>query len=259
MIVLRFSKFVLLVIITLTLAISCKSKKHLKSESNINSLEEVLGKGWQCYAAPDEFKKAGIVLEYTKDKLYVFDSDYSDKSISGNSAIGSINYSLNTNYGGVLQLLQGLSLFSPDSNISANLSRNTIVSVNYKNTKKHVISGITAQTIAFDYSKRKLVPTSRYFLIRESQSALDLNIEIEKSVLDTLFGSIEVAKFAKASSNKFSEGKNSYVLKNEYKQALGICTLVTELDIKRGATGIQKVTLSNNPHYIPHEINISKK
>ena len=80
----KVGKCVVVVALALLL-LSCAS-----SPARLKPVEEVLGKGWVCYTAPDGYKLAGIVVEVTNDGKYIFDADYSSLSIETQSSIGSV-------------------------------------------------------------------------------------------------------------------------------------------------------------------------
>ena len=207
----------------------------------IPPIEEVLGKGWTCYAAPDAFKKAGIVVEATADGKYLFDKDYSAKAIEGASAIGTARVTSTTTLGGVLQLLKNFHVFIKDANITADLTSKVTIEAAYGGTRKQVISGDDVRYIANAYSAIKLTPTSHYFVFRESHSATSVDLLVDRSVVGSLGATATLDGLVDVNSKISRNAANQYRLKDQYDKPIGVCTVATELVIERGFDGQTKV------------------
>jgi len=236
------------------LTVSCTG--HLPSR--IKPIEEPLGKGWTCYAAPDAFKKAGIVVEATSDGKYLFDSDFSARAIEATSAIGTATVNSTTTLGGVLQLLKTFLVFNRDAKIEADLTRKVVIKAAYGGTKKQVISGNDVQDIANVYSSRKLTPTSHYFVFRESHSATSVDILVDRSVVGSLGATAILDGLVDVSPKISRDAANNYRLKDKYDKPVGICTLATELVIERGFGG-QTTVRPGEEYPVPDNIIIERK
>lgn len=208
----------------------------------ITPIEKVLGAGWTCYAAPDAFKKAGIVIEVTADGKYLFDGDYSAKVEEGPSAIGTARVSSTTTLGGVLQLLKSFHVFVKDAKATADLSRKVVIEATYGGTRKQVINGQDVRDIANIYSNMKLTPTSHYFVFRESQSATSVDILLDGSIVASLGATAALNGLLDVNSAISKDNANQYRLKDKYEKPIGICTVATELLIQRNFTGQTIVT-----------------
>jgi len=226
--------------------------------SRIPPIEEVLGEGWTCYAAPDAFKKAGIVVEATADGKYVFDSDYSARAIDGTSAIGTARVTSTATLGGVLQILKNFDVFIKDANLTAELTRKVIIEVAYGGTKKQVISGNDVRYIANAYSAMKLTPTSRYLVFRESHSATSVDILVDRSVVGLLNATAILDGLAEANPKISRNAANQYRLKDQYDKPIGVCTIATELLVERGFDGQTKVR-PGDKYRVPDNAIIERK
>ena len=124
----KVGKCVVVVALALLL-LSCAS-----SPARLKPVEEVLGKGWVCYTAPDGYKLAGIVVEVTNDGKYIFDADYSSLSIETQSSIGSVTTNNTTTFGGVVRLLESFKAVDKDASFTADLTRKADLAVTYGGT-----------------------------------------------------------------------------------------------------------------------------
>ena len=224
----------------------------------IQSLEKVLGPGWTCYAAPDAFKKAGIVVEATADGKYLFDSDYSKRAIDRTSAIGTTMVKSTFTLGGVLQLLKNLRVSINDANITVDLTRTETIEVIYGGTRKQVISGDDVRYIANKYSAMKLTPTSHYFVFRESHSATSVDIRVDRSVVGLLNATAILDGIAEVNPKISKYAADKYRLKDQYDPPVGVCTIATELLIERGFDGQTKVR-PGEEYRVPDNVIIERK
>lgn len=246
------------VVVAMVLSLAVSTSCTTSVQPRVRPVEELLGPGWQCYAAPDMFKRAGVVVEMNNDGSYFFDSDYSDKAARGPSAIGDLNYTVNTTAGGVLSLLKSAGILANPADATADAKRTAKVQAKYSDTEKQVISGAAVNEILNAYAGRSLPPTSRYFLFRESHSAKSVDLVIEKSTVTELGlqATLDATVDAKGKWSRSSNG--DYRLKDVFDAPLGICTLPYELTVIRGADGTTKMTLGGQV-LLPPETVIKKR
>lgn len=228
------------------------------SESRIPTIEEVLGRGWTCYAAPDVFKKAGIVVEVTADGKYVFDSDHSAKAVEGPSAIGTATVTSSVTLGSVVQLLKAFHVFGQDAHITADLTRRVTIGATYGGTRKQVISGSDVRDIADAYSKMKLTPTSHYFVFRESHTATSIDILVDRSVAASVNATATLDGMVNANPKVSRNSADKYQLRDRYEVPVGICTIATELLIERGFDGKTNVR-PGQEYQVPDNVTVARK
>lgn len=220
--------------------------------ARIEPIEAALGGGgWQCHAAPDAFKKAGVVLEQLRDGQYYYDSDHSSLSISGPSAIGEAEHSVNSTIGGIASLLRQAGVFTLPTSASIDLHRQVTVQAKYGNTMKYVVGGEAVDSILRVFASRQLAPTSRYILIRESQSAGSIDIEMSRGVVAALSAGLNLDSLVNANAKIARTDTSHYRLKDTYPAPLGICTLGYELSVTRGAAGKTEVRLGSPFSLLP--------
>ncbi|GEM_PF-4240098 len=235
------------------ITVSCAARP-----SRIQPIEAVLGTGWTCYAAPDVFKKAGIVIEATADRKYLFDSDYSAKAIEGPSAIGTATVTSSTTVGGVVQLLKNFQVFTKDANITADLSRKVTIDATYGGTRKQVVSGDGVRDIANAYSKIKLTPTSHYFVFRESHTATSIDILVDRSVAASVNATATLDGMVNVNPKISRNNAGKYRLKDQYDVPVGICTIATELLIERSFDGTTNVRPGQD-YRVPDNVTVERK
>lgn len=232
------------------LPMSCSNHKNPAID-----LEPYLGKGWECYAAPDTFKKAGVVVELTADGKYFFDSDHSARSIKGSSAIGAATNRIESTVGGVLKLLQDFEILSDTTDITADLNRVATIRATYSGTKKWVIGGDDMRSITEIYASKDLTPNSRYFLFRESHSAESIDILIDRSIVGSLGANIDFDRIVDVNPQISRSSGNRYRLQYQSEEPLGVCAIATELLIERGFDGKIAVRPSGI-FYLPDNVSI---
>lgn len=237
------SKFVKLnyVLVITILLFGCNTHR-------ITPVEKVLGKGWQCYVSPDEFKIAGIVLEQTRDGKFYVDANYNIKATDGESAIPDNSYKSQIGIGILAKW------FTKDLSTNNNLDKSSIVDVKYMDTNKQVIYNAGVREIIKDYETKDINPRSKYFLIRESYTAKSADILISKSLADSL--NIGVTDSIKLTGN--IGNSNKYTLKKEFSKPLAICNLTYEFKLEKGFNSKNIVTVGN-PVIIPSEIVVNSK
>ena len=219
----KVGKCVVVVALALLL-LSCAS-----SPARLKPVEEVLGKGWVCYTAPDGYKLAGIVVEVTNDGKYIFDADYSSLSIETQSSIGSVTTNNTTTFGGVVRLLESFKAVDKDASFTADLTRKADLAVTYGGTMKQMLPGKAVEAIADEHSKRKLVPTSTYILFRESHSAKSVDTLINDSIVAGLGLTAKLNQLVDVNPKISRDSSSRYKPKEEYGKPIGICTIATEL------------------------------
>jgi len=213
--------------------------------ARIKPVEEVLGKGWTCYAAPDGYKVAGVVVEVTSDGKYLFDADYSSLSKEVPSAIGSVSMKSTTTLGGVVKLLESFKVVDKDTSFTADLTHKADIAVAYGGTKKQVLPGGSVETITAERAKRRLVPTSTYFVFRESHSAKSVDILVGDSVVGSLGLTAKLNQIVDVNPKIARDASSQYKLKDAYEKPLGVCTIATELVPDRQFDGNTKLKLGN--------------
>ena len=211
----------------------------------ISPIEKVLGPGWTCHAAPDQYKAAGVVLQKNTDGVMQFDSEFRDQSIVGAVAIGNKKYSANTTAGGVLKLLKAVDVLA-DADASANITGNTTINVSYGGTNKHLLPGANARQIARDLDAEGLLDELEFYLIRESISAKEINIIMKGDLVVDLAGKINIDNIVNANP-KFSRDRNDdYVLNESFDSGLGVCTLVSRIVVEGGIDGSKSTSLGSD-------------
>lgn len=241
----RFNKLNYSLLLPLLL-LGCVAGKH-----RIKPVEKTLGKGWQCYIAPDEFKIAGVVIEQTPEgKYYVDDTTYIRNASIGEAAIPDNSYQSNLNVG----ILANFNFYGTKLNTGNDFNKNSTVDIKYTDTKKQVIIGTVVNNIIKDYKTREFNIKSKYYLIRESYTAKSADIFISKSLADSL--NISLTDSIKINGNGGNNRK--YVLKKEFSKSLAICNLIYELKIEKGFDSKNIVTIGN-PVVIPTNTEFLKK
>ena len=240
-------------VVTLALLTACANK----NPPRIAPVEEVLGNGWQCYAAPDEFKHAGVVVEVTRDGRYFVDSDHRDMALSGSSAIGNLEQTVTSSLGGVLSLLRSAGIVT-NATTTADLQRSVSVRAKYTGTTKYVISGQGVAEILKSYEGRSLPPASRYILFRESHSAQSIDILIERSAVAELGIETTLDSLVDANTKLSRNGKTQYRLQDSFAEPLGVCALPYELTVIRSADGTTRLTMGAQVR-LPPDVVISQR
>ena len=213
------SAVVVLVLVVPALLTGCATK----IPPRVGPVEQFLGAGWQCYAAPDEFKHAGVVLEVTRDGRYFVDSDHRDMTQSGSSAIGNLEHTVNSSLGGVLSLLRSAGIVT-SAKTTADVQRSVTVRAKYTDTTKYVISGPVVSEILKSYEGRSLPPTSRYILLRESHSARSIDILIERSGIAELGLETTLDALVDVNAKLSRNGDAQYRLQDSFaRPAWGMC------------------------------------
>lgn len=222
---------------------SCTSTEQ---SATIPEIEAVLGKGWVCHSAPDGLKKAGVVIQKTKEGSFVFEGDFSSSSIETNSVIGGLTYQSKTSLGGMLKLLEQLDIVDANSEITGVMSAVANINVQYDDTKKHVISGDHAREVAKAYQQKNLKSSSRYYIIRESHAAKAIDISVDKTFVSKLGVDVEINKVIDTNPSINNKSDSKYTLKKSFDQRIGVCTVMTELEVSHGVDGSIRVVAGHN-------------
>ena len=225
----------------LSVIISC----NMPPQSTIEPLEQVLGEHWTCYTAPDSFKKAGVVVEITSDDKYVHFMNFSDDAQEGRSAIGNLHYSVDFTTLGLANFLRKFAQLRQSENLNVSIETVRTTKVSYNDTRKYVIDAVVLEKIAQHVSNAGLRPTSQYAIIRESHGAKSMSIHIDDASLLSLGVEATIDDGIGAALEVKRNVEGEYQLKQEFDDYLGICTLATDLQVRRGFDGKTEVTLGN--------------
>jgi hypothetical protein len=228
-------------------------------EARLKTVEKVLGPGWECYAAPDAFKKAGVVVERDRNGIVYYYSDHSDQSVSGTAAIGDTDLSIDTEIGTLLKADESLTATVDAAEAAADLNRSIAVTARYQGTVKHVVPGEDTMRILSHLSEVETPATNRYFLFRESISATSIDIIVQRSNLSTadIRASFESIIDASAKWSRHRDGE--YRLVESFDTPIGVCVLPYELRIIRSADGTKRTVLSGRPVELPLATAISER
>ena len=235
----------MLKIATLLLALPVISSCVTHPPSTIKPLERVLGEHWTCYTTPDSFKKAGVVVEITSDGKYVHFVDFSSHAKEGHSAIGNIHYSVDFTALGLANFLHKFAQLRQPENLKASFETKRTTKVSYRDTRKYVIDATVLEKIARQISAASLLPTSQYAVIRESHGAKSMSIFIDSEGLISLGAEAIIDDDVEVALKVSRDIEGQYELKREFDDYLGICTLATDLQVKRGFDGQIEITLGN--------------
>ena len=225
------------------------------SPSRLEEVERYLGDGWECFVTPDGFKKAGMVLEVTNDGIPYVDSDYTELATSEGSVIGTVDFSVDSNASALGKLLEDLGVIGSSSEISVTNEAEEAIAVTYGgNTKKHVMFGEDVRRVTTEYASEPTNPSSKYFLIRESQSAESASIQLEESQAIALNVSAKLAAAVEASGKVSRREEGGYALNSDFNGEMGVCTLTYELQIERSRSSAKKkVVRSRRPVQLPKD------
>ena len=245
---------ILPLLLTLLLATGCTSVEKL----SIPPLEEALGVGWKCYTVPDSFKKAGVVVEVTRDNRYVHFLDHSLRSTEGTSAIGKLQYRKNYSLDALAQTLVRFGLLEKADQISAQGTQSHNVLVSFGKTRKYVVDGDDIKFIMDEMKRRDLNPSSRYIVFRESHATNSVSMHIDAKKANSLNVDLKLTGIVGPTLSVHTSNSSAYELKEIFGDLLGICTIATELEIRRGFDGATDVTLGKDLR-LPSDVVIQKE
>ncbi len=247
-----------LTITTLFLPLSVMVSCNMPPPSTIKPLEQVLGEHWTCYTAPDSFKKAGVVVEITSDDKYVHFMNFSNDAQEGRSAIGNLHYSVDFTLLGLANFLHKFAQLRQSENLNVSTETVRTTKVSYNDTRKYVIDAAALEKIVQHVSDAHLHPTSQYAVIRESHGAKSMSIHIDDANLLSLGVDAIIDDDIGAALEVKRDVEGEYELKQEFEDYLGICTLATDLQVRRGFDGETEVTLGNTLQF-PRDVVVEER
>lgn len=192
--------------------------------SKFNSdYEELLGPGWKCHSTPDEFKRAGVVVELTPDGSYFYYDEISSNYARVNGKLSLANLSVNYkfNVSGVKGFLAALGIEDTIVGVDLNVDSSYSASSNYGGTFRTALTGAAAVAAMRELSKTVPSGKSRYFLIRESIMAQSADIKIEK------FYNIQIG--SDIEDNSRPEASKGVSTSKVFDMPLGVCTASQEI------------------------------
>ncbi len=214
--------------------------------------------GWQCHATFEEFNHAGAIVQQTSDGKSFTIYDYRDFATEQIAEIPEVIGKQKVTIGGVLDFLASVSDLPTDIEVSGNLSSNVSnTSVSYNDTRKQMILNPDFKKIIGNLKEEELDPDSEYVLIRESYTAKNVNIVLNKQELDNLKLGIDIPTIVKASAIYENETDDQYILNREFSKRLGICTLTFPLGIKYfSLDGVPEIEVGDTPVRLKQRINL---
>lgn len=212
--------------------------------TRIAPLESTLGTGWQCFAVPESYKKAGYVIEITESGQVFTDSNYTHFSEDGPIAIGTSSRTINMNANVIFSLLKKFEIIDGGASATASLDNNKNVEVLLTSPRKQIVFGLNASEISDSLIEgRELSLSSSYYLIRESITAAGIDYTFSSNLTNTLDlqAAFQSAADAKTDFSRVSD--SSYKLKETFEEPLGVCILSQPISVAAGVNGRATITL----------------
>lgn len=190
-----------------------------EGESLFSPYESSMGPGWTCHITPDEFKRAGVVVERTPTGQFFFYKDIGDDydRVTGGFRLPSLTLRSEFNVGGLSEYLKALGLDAGSLSLDLSAGSTYTARTTYGDAIKTALTGASAASALASLAQEVEGSSSEFYLIREAVAARSADIEINRTQV--------VRIGAGASNSPQPAAASTATASSQFDPPLGVCTI----------------------------------
>lgn len=205
------------------------------------SIEEAMGKDWQCLLMPNSLFGPGVIYEVVPTGGQRYLQDLSpDKAYVLRSGVAAVGKATDTKdlsgaaYVGLLERLVKGAKVALGGKVQSKYTTSTEYAID-----KYVVSPLQSARYAEKWFAKNVKPSpgSRYFLIREAVTASAIAYSADATTMGNLGGEVAVVKALNADIDLSGSKEGTYTLTRKLKPSLWVCLLTDELKLEKSISG----------------------
>jgi hypothetical protein len=186
----------------------------------------LLEPGWQFYTRPTSLEPPGTVFRIDKEGRRFAVAEIPTASATGAEAFGTTSVAIRTNARMLARFIGG------HTDLAAGQKGDRLETLEFEmfDVQKEVTTDIAILELLMEFRSRvDYQPGNRYFIIRESRSALELRYSLSEQLVNALDGSAGLSQLVKGDSGLSYEKRESYVLKQRLPTRMRVMFLAEEI------------------------------